>query len=52
MQSLQNWSEPSSFPELNDEYVVDNLVLRKSGLTSGTFSIDWIGKKQVFESLG
>ena len=45
----------SSFPKLDDEYVVDNLVLRKFGLTSGTFridGIDWIGKKQVFQSLG
>jgi len=45
----------SSFPKLDDEYVVDNLVLRKSGLNSGTFridGIDWIGRKQVFQSLG
>lgn len=45
----------TSFPELHDEYFVDNLVLRKSGLTSGTFridGIDWIGRKPVFQSLG
>lgn len=46
--------EKASFPNLDDEYSIDDLVLRKSGLTSGSFRIDgvdWIGRKRVFQSL-
>lgn len=46
--------DKASFPSLDDEYTVDDLVLRKSGLTSGSFRIDgvdWIGRKKVFQSL-
>lgn len=46
--------EKASFPSLDDEYSIDDLVLRKSGLTSGSFRIDgvdWIGRKRVFQSL-
>ena len=46
--------EKASFPSVDDEYTVDDLVLRKSGLTSGSFridGIDWIGRKKVFQSL-
>ncbi len=46
--------EKASFPSLDDEYSVDNLVLRKSGLSSGSFRIDgvdWIGRKGVFQPL-
>lgn len=46
--------EKASFLSVDDEYTVDDLVLRKSGLTSGGFKIDgidWIGRKKVFQSL-
>ena len=46
--------EKASFPCVNDEYIVDDLVLLKSSHSSGGYKndrIDWIGRKPIFQSL-